>query len=540
MRNLRVLQRGALVAFLVLALVPILSAGDAAENGRILCAYWRELPGANVADLLACPTFPGTPTEQIYLDKLETAADQENNFGTQIRGFIHPPADGAYVFSISSDEQSELWLSPTDNPAGKVKIAGVPTWTLPDKYDQFPEQQSKPVALKAGQKYYLEVLHKDGGGDNHLAVAWKLPDGKMETPIPGSRLSPASPVVIPPPQVRFEPEVLPTAPGRYKLKAQVEYMAQRLVVPVLLTIPIASTPPAPQAVLVYLPDTEAPADGEGFRIQGPDLEWDKKASFRKWSRFIGISIQCPVNQTWTQRIVIQASNAVLEALLKRLPANRQRIYMSGLAAGGTAVWRMAMEKPELYTALAPICGMKVDDKEIAEKLKTMPVFIVTGVKNGFATGCANEMKDLLAGSNPKPEIYYEMEMGNEAGEKAFDSPWFYGWLLNQRKGGPLPGAATAPTIPKSGHFVEISLILSFVLLLCALFLFHTSSTSPDAAFDDEEDDDDEDDEDDAEDEQDELEEGQDEERPVAEELPEVEELPEAEELPESEGPVLIR
>jgi hypothetical protein len=46
--------------------------------------------------------------------------------------------------------------------------------------------------LEAGKRYYIEALHKGGKGRNHMSVQWQLPNGAMESPIPGSRLAPYS------------------------------------------------------------------------------------------------------------------------------------------------------------------------------------------------------------------------------------------------------------------------------------------------------------------------------------------------------------
>jgi hypothetical protein len=48
------------------------------------------------------------------------------------------------------------------------------------------------VVLTAGKRYYIEALHKEGGGSDHCSVGWTLPDGTDERPIPGKRLSPWS------------------------------------------------------------------------------------------------------------------------------------------------------------------------------------------------------------------------------------------------------------------------------------------------------------------------------------------------------------
>ncbi len=52
------------------------------------------------------------------------------------------------------------------------------------------DQQSAAITLKGGRKYYIEALHKDGGGGDNLAVAWAGPGVKMghhrrEVPVPG-------------------------------------------------------------------------------------------------------------------------------------------------------------------------------------------------------------------------------------------------------------------------------------------------------------------------------------------------------------------
>ena len=455
-------------------------AAAADGTGRVLCAYWRQLPGKTVADLTRHPAFPDIPGEQVYLDRLEIPEDQENDFGTLIRGYVHPLANGAYVFSISSDDQSELWLSLSEYPAAKTKVAEVATWTLSGKFDQFPSQQSKPITLQAGKKYYIEILHKDGGGDNHLAVAWKLPDGTQEVPIPGKRLSPAALAAIPPPQVYFDPEKMPAEAGQHRLKAQVKYMAQQVAVPVLLTIPRDSTCERANAVLVFLPDAaQQPPGADGYCVQGPDEVWQKKESFRIWSRFIGITLQCPAGQDWNKHIAIQAIAAVLEKLLANLPVDRNRVYLTGWSSGGTAVWRLALEKPELFAAVAPVCGMKEDDKTLPQRLHTMPVYIVTGVKNGFATGCANTMRDLLAANVPQPQIYYEMEMGTEVAQKVYNLPWLYNWMLQQHRGSippALPSRAPVPlvsTLQAAGalnmYYVRRTLVLSMIFLFLSFY-----------------------------------------------------------------------
>ena len=58
-----------------------------------------------------------------------------------------------------------------------------------------PSQQSAPVYLEAGRRYYVEALHQQGSGGDNLAVRWQLPDGSYEQPM--TAVSPAGTLMIP-------------------------------------------------------------------------------------------------------------------------------------------------------------------------------------------------------------------------------------------------------------------------------------------------------------------------------------------------------
>src|SRR5206468_12203988 len=112
-------------------------------------------------------------------------------YGARVRGHLHPPATGNYIFWIAADDQAELWLSPDDKPNGKVRIAQVIGWSEPHDWLREAGQRSRPIPLQAGRSYYLEVLHKQGEANDCLAVAWEGP-GRPQEIIPGEFLSPPS------------------------------------------------------------------------------------------------------------------------------------------------------------------------------------------------------------------------------------------------------------------------------------------------------------------------------------------------------------
>ncbi|MCX7590647.1 MAG: PA14 domain-containing protein, partial [Kiritimatiellae bacterium] len=129
-----------------------------------------------------------SPVRREFIPSLETPPDQGDAYGQRLRGYVHPPATGEYVFSIASDDGSELWLSTDDSPWKKRPVAWVDGWTGYRQFDKYPTQSSRPIQLESGRSYYMEVLHKEGFGGDHLSVAWKGPG--VEGIIDGKHLSP--------------------------------------------------------------------------------------------------------------------------------------------------------------------------------------------------------------------------------------------------------------------------------------------------------------------------------------------------------------
>lgn len=154
-------------------------------TGSILLETWQGIDGLRVSSI---PTnLPPTSTTERNIFEAPTNAG--SNFGSRARGYICVPVTGNYTFWIAGDDHSELWLSSSADPAGKKRIAYHSGWTTPREWTRYATQQSAPIALVAGQQYYIEALYKEDEGGDNMAVGWQLPDGTMERPIPGNRLS---------------------------------------------------------------------------------------------------------------------------------------------------------------------------------------------------------------------------------------------------------------------------------------------------------------------------------------------------------------
>lgn len=156
-------------------------------TGTILREEWNGVQGNSVSDI----PLNAAPHSSSYLTILEGPTNDGIHYGARIRGYICPPQTGNYTFYIASNDNSELWISADGMPANKSLIASVNGATQPRQWNRYANQRSVPIYLMANKRIYVEVLHKQGVGTDHVAVGWALPDGTQELPIPGSRLSPA-------------------------------------------------------------------------------------------------------------------------------------------------------------------------------------------------------------------------------------------------------------------------------------------------------------------------------------------------------------
>jgi hypothetical protein len=175
---------------------PTVKAVTGPGSGLILKEFFQWSAGTFVPP----PSFPAsaTPTSAQLLPQFETPSNVSDYYTHRVRGYLHPPATGNYEFWLATDDDGELWLSTTDQPANRVKIAFIQgNWAAPREWTKLPSQHSVAIPLVAGQRYYIEVLQSEGSGGDNLAVGWSgpgLPAGINV--IAGQYLSP--PATLPP------------------------------------------------------------------------------------------------------------------------------------------------------------------------------------------------------------------------------------------------------------------------------------------------------------------------------------------------------
>ena len=159
-------------------------------SGSISGEGFTDIPGSSLINLSSSVKYPNNPDVTAQLSSFEYGPNIGDNYGARMRGYLCAPATGNYTFYLTSDEQSELWLSTNDDPANIRRIAFVEKAVGFRAWLANSNSRSVPIHLVKGVRYYVETVHKEGTGNDHLSVGWQMPDHSFEGPIAGSRLSP--------------------------------------------------------------------------------------------------------------------------------------------------------------------------------------------------------------------------------------------------------------------------------------------------------------------------------------------------------------
>ncbi|MCW1914017.1 cadherin domain-containing protein [Luteolibacter sp. GHJ8] len=170
--------------------VTVHPAGFMADDG-LKQQLWHGVEGTSVAGLTeGNANYPYLPDETRTLVSFDSGPNTGDNYGSRIRALLTPAVTGYYTFHLSSNDQAKLKLGSDATAATAVQVASVSGWTNYGQWTKYASQTSDPVLLEAGSRYYIETLHKESLGADHLQVAWTGPGIASPTVILGDFLTP--------------------------------------------------------------------------------------------------------------------------------------------------------------------------------------------------------------------------------------------------------------------------------------------------------------------------------------------------------------
>ncbi len=153
--------------------------------------------------------------------------------------------------------------------------------------------------------------------------------------------------------------------------------------------------------------------------------------------FIIVAPQCPAGQAWENDRLIR----LLDHCLKRYPADRNRIYLTGISMGGFGAWNLAIAHPERFAAVVPVCGggdllaVLLADAAQAAEFKRLPVWAFHGGKDPVVppTESQRMLTALKQRGAKRLKLTIYPTIQHNAWDNAYNNPKLYAWLLRQAR-----------------------------------------------------------------------------------------------------------
>ena len=124
--------------------------------------------------------------------------------------------------------------------------------------------------------------------------------------------------------------------------------------------------------------------------------------------------------------------ALLDDVIKKYKIDEDRVYLTGISMGGYATWELAMEYPEKFAAIAPICGG--GDPFHIDRLKNVAVWAFHGEKDKVVKPYKSKrmVKALRkCGGNVKLTVYPNMR--HDVWSITYNNQELYNWFLKQKR-----------------------------------------------------------------------------------------------------------
>jgi len=154
-----------------------------------------------------------------------------------------------------------------------------------------------------------------------------------------------------------------------------------------------------------------------------------------------VSPQVTWTEDWRDPVLLK----LLDEVSAKYRVDPDRIYLTGISAGGDEALSLAEIHPDRYAAIVPVTGE--GDPRDAARIKDVPIWFFQGLKDDVVPSFqATEMVDALRQAGGHPHLTLFPNAGHsEAWDQAFATDALYTWLLAQKRGQPeviTPGVPT--------------------------------------------------------------------------------------------------
>jgi predicted peptidase len=166
---------------------------------------------------------------------------------------------------------------------------------------------------------------------------------------------------------------------------------------------------------------------------------------KKYPCFL-VAPQCPLEDCWVPLPSLVLSQplrdkptpslamalSLFEKLATDLPADKDRLYITGLSMGAFGTWDIIERRPDFFAAALVICGG--GDPAQAPKLTKLPLWAFHGDAD-FTVPCrrTTAMIDAIVKAGGAPKITIYPKAGHMCWSRVYGDPAVMEWFFSQRK-----------------------------------------------------------------------------------------------------------
>jgi predicted peptidase len=152
----------------------------------------------------------------------------------------------------------------------------------------------------------------------------------------------------------------------------------------------------------------------------------------EWSNFT------PGNKGADQHLLASPSKpmelliALIHRILRTMPVDSNRIYITGLSMGGFGTYDAIERYPDLFAAAVPVCGG--GDLSMVASISHLPIWIFHGSEDSAVNPSYSlDMVQALYKAGAHPGFTFYPEVGHFSWLGAYSDPLMLEWLFRQHK-----------------------------------------------------------------------------------------------------------
>ena len=193
-------------------------------------------------------------------------------------------------------------------------------------------------------------------------------------------------------------------------------------------------------------------------------------------RCVALAIPHPSrNRSWrehtlnAENVELDLSFGVIKAIVSKYPIDKDRIYLTGVSAGGAKCWDMAYREPELFAAVVPMAAASMKIAE-PERLVDIPIWAFHNLNDALVSAdvTKNAVGHVLAagGKAHLTCLPGSAEVqGHDCWTEAFEKHNILAWIFAQRRGSRICWTPPGTYPWKWRHIVTVPLLVAAIMTI---------------------------------------------------------------------------